>query len=204
MTLGSTQPLTEIFPGGKKQPVRKADNLTTILGPLSRNLGTLTSWNPLGQSRPVTGLLYLLTDFLTNLTHQISWRFVQWEPRCAMQRDRKINTQAWQSSQSLFTILLMCPKYDFQSTNCALLLTCDQSRCLVLHTSYTVHHKYKPKFKDLRVFIFSQASKHYNYLKLPTKIFVCISLIQNNAKNQLALWSRVLFQGGKKIWYESA
>ena len=27
--------------------------------PLSRNLGTLTSWNPLGLSRPVMGLLYL-------------------------------------------------------------------------------------------------------------------------------------------------
>ena len=27
--------------------------------PLSRNLGTLTSWNPLGPSRPVTGLVYL-------------------------------------------------------------------------------------------------------------------------------------------------
>ena len=27
--------------------------------PLSRNLGTLTSWNPLGPSGPVTGLLYL-------------------------------------------------------------------------------------------------------------------------------------------------
>ena len=27
--------------------------------PLSRNLGTLTSWNPLGLSRPVTGLIYL-------------------------------------------------------------------------------------------------------------------------------------------------
>jgi hypothetical protein len=26
--------------------------------PLSRNLGTLTSWNPLGPSGPVTGLLY--------------------------------------------------------------------------------------------------------------------------------------------------
>ena len=26
--------------------------------PLSRNLGTLTSWNPLGHSRPVTGLIY--------------------------------------------------------------------------------------------------------------------------------------------------
>ena len=33
--------------------------------PLSRNLGTLTSWNPLGHSGPVTGLLYLcLLDIL--------------------------------------------------------------------------------------------------------------------------------------------
>ena len=32
--------------------------------PLSRNLGTLTSWNPLGLSRPVMGLLYLL--YFTN------------------------------------------------------------------------------------------------------------------------------------------
>jgi len=27
--------------------------------PLSRNLGTLTSWNPLGHSRPVMGLMML-------------------------------------------------------------------------------------------------------------------------------------------------
>ena len=40
------------------RPVHKADNLTTYL-PLSWNLGTLTSWNPLGHSRPVTGLIYL-------------------------------------------------------------------------------------------------------------------------------------------------
>ena len=32
--------------------------------PLSWNLGTLTSWNPLGHSRPVTGLLYLYLNFL--------------------------------------------------------------------------------------------------------------------------------------------
>jgi hypothetical protein len=31
-------------------PVRKADN---------QNLGSLTSWKPLGNSRPVTGLLYI-------------------------------------------------------------------------------------------------------------------------------------------------
>jgi len=37
--------------------VRKAHNLTTILGHC--NPGTLTSWNPLDLSRPVMGLLYL-------------------------------------------------------------------------------------------------------------------------------------------------
>jgi len=30
--------------------------------PLSRNEGTLTSWNPLGHSRPVMGLLYLTQE----------------------------------------------------------------------------------------------------------------------------------------------
>jgi hypothetical protein len=37
MVLGSTQPLTEMstrnFPGGKKRPARRADNLTTICEP---------------------------------------------------------------------------------------------------------------------------------------------------------------------------
>jgi hypothetical protein len=31
---------------------------------LSWNLGTLTSWNPLGHFRPVTGLLSLLIDVI--------------------------------------------------------------------------------------------------------------------------------------------
>jgi hypothetical protein len=39
--------------------VRMADNLTTFMCRLSRNLGASTSWNPLGLSRPVMGLLYL-------------------------------------------------------------------------------------------------------------------------------------------------
>jgi hypothetical protein len=37
---------------GVKAAGAKAENLTTILG-------TLTSWKPVGHSRPVTGLLYL-------------------------------------------------------------------------------------------------------------------------------------------------
>jgi len=46
-----------VFPGGKSGRCVK---LTTYHHPvpLSRNLGTLTSWNTLGHSRPVTGLLY--------------------------------------------------------------------------------------------------------------------------------------------------
>jgi hypothetical protein len=34
-----------------------ADNLTTFVCRLSWNLGTATSWNPQGLSRPVIGLL---------------------------------------------------------------------------------------------------------------------------------------------------
>ena len=37
----------------------RADNLTTFTCRLSRNLGTSTSWNPLGLSRTVMGLPYL-------------------------------------------------------------------------------------------------------------------------------------------------
>jgi hypothetical protein len=40
------------------RPVRVADNLTTFMCRLSRNLGASTSWNPVGLSRPVMGLLY--------------------------------------------------------------------------------------------------------------------------------------------------
>jgi hypothetical protein len=35
--------------------VRRADNLTTFMCQLSRNLGASTSWNPKGLSRPVMG-----------------------------------------------------------------------------------------------------------------------------------------------------
>jgi len=50
--------LPRVLTGGKSG---RCIRLTTYhhLVPLSRNLGTLTSWNPLGPSRPVMGLLYL-------------------------------------------------------------------------------------------------------------------------------------------------
>jgi len=62
MALGSTQPLTEMstrsISWGKGG---RCVSLTTYHHPvpLARNLEALTSWNPLGLSRPVTGLLYL-------------------------------------------------------------------------------------------------------------------------------------------------
>jgi len=39
--------------------------------PLSRNQGTLTSWNPLGLSRPVMGLLYLLIFYAPFIMMQL-------------------------------------------------------------------------------------------------------------------------------------
>jgi hypothetical protein len=61
MALGSTQPLTEMSTRNTSCGVNAAgaDNLTTFMCRLSRNLGASTSWNPQGLSRPVMGLLYL-------------------------------------------------------------------------------------------------------------------------------------------------
>ena len=44
--------------------------------PSSWNLGTLTSWNPLGHSRPVTGLIYLLPFYIWNNVNRIRTRYV--------------------------------------------------------------------------------------------------------------------------------
>ena len=59
MTLGSTQPLVKMstrnIPGGKGgRFVRLTTYHHTV--PLSRNLGALTSLNPSGPARPVTGV----------------------------------------------------------------------------------------------------------------------------------------------------
>jgi len=60
---GSTQPLTEMntssISWGKGG---RCVGLTTYHHPvpLSRNLGTLTCWNPLGLSRPLMGLTFII------------------------------------------------------------------------------------------------------------------------------------------------
>ena len=63
MALGSTQPLTEMSTRRISRGVNEAGAYGWqpyhLPVPLSWNLGTLTSWNPLGLSRPVTGLVYL-------------------------------------------------------------------------------------------------------------------------------------------------
>jgi len=64
MALGSTQPLVKMttnnIPGIKGgRCVRLATYHHTV--PLSRNMGALTSQNPLGLFRPVKGQFYLFT-----------------------------------------------------------------------------------------------------------------------------------------------
>jgi len=72
MALGLNQPLTEIsirnISWGIRRPVRTADNLTTFMCRVSWNLGTSTTWNPQGLSRPVMGLLYLYLRKWSNTT----------------------------------------------------------------------------------------------------------------------------------------
>jgi len=75
MALGSTQPLTEmstrsiswVGQGGRR--VRLPTYHHPV--PLSRNLGTLTSWNPLGLSRPVMGLLYVQMYYIPHWSETV-------------------------------------------------------------------------------------------------------------------------------------
>jgi hypothetical protein len=79
MALGSTQPLTEMsnrcISWGKGG---RCLRLTTYHYPvpLSWNLGTLTPWNPLDHSRPVTWLLYLLHFIITYFLFHLPMYFV--------------------------------------------------------------------------------------------------------------------------------
>jgi len=65
MALGSTQSLTKMstrnISWGVKAVGARADNLTAFIYRLSWNLGASTSWNPQGLSRPVIGLLLLIS-----------------------------------------------------------------------------------------------------------------------------------------------
>jgi hypothetical protein len=68
MALGSTQPLTEMSTRNISWGVNTAGAYgwqpTTFMCRLSRNLGASTSWNPLGLSRHLMELLYLLYIYL--------------------------------------------------------------------------------------------------------------------------------------------
>jgi hypothetical protein len=67
VALGSTQPLTEMSTRNISWGVKYfLWQPTTLMCRLSRNLGTPTSWNPKGLSRPVMGLLYLLPQSALN------------------------------------------------------------------------------------------------------------------------------------------
>ena len=64
MALGSTQPLVKMssrnIPGGKSGRCMRVTTSIPLSAECHENLGGETSWNPLGHTEPVTGLLYLL------------------------------------------------------------------------------------------------------------------------------------------------
>jgi hypothetical protein len=58
-----------------------ADNLTTFMCRLSRNLGASTRWNRKGLSRRVMGLLYLFTVVLYVIRYILLYEVLKWTTR---------------------------------------------------------------------------------------------------------------------------
>ena len=88
MALGSPQPLTEMsarsIPGSKGGRCLQPYHHPV---PLSWNLGTLTSWNPLGHFRPVTGLIYLFTNVHLGNDENVSCYYTSIHGRLRLKRD---------------------------------------------------------------------------------------------------------------------
>jgi len=84
MTMGWTQAPTEMrTSNSKRRLVPRADELSTFMCRLSRNLGASSSWNPRSLSRSVQGLscLYLLPLRRNKLySSERSWRWKQSVP----------------------------------------------------------------------------------------------------------------------------
>jgi hypothetical protein len=72
MALGSTQPLREMstrnFPGGKKRPARRADNLAAICEPNVCKCGSLNLSQPYRPPRPLQGNFTLAFTCLDAMT----------------------------------------------------------------------------------------------------------------------------------------
>jgi hypothetical protein len=61
--------------------------------PLSCYLGTLTSWNPLGHSRPVTGLLHLYLYHLKIVLKQKCYKFLKNQFKKKIQKIKSYNSK---------------------------------------------------------------------------------------------------------------
>jgi hypothetical protein len=102
------------------RPVHRADNLTTFMCRLSRNLGASTSWNTKDLSRSIMGLLYLLPN-ISAAHNETGFERMQllWTP--------------WIPCESLFTApwdnVLLCTIVIQSRAYCTLYLTSFVSAC---------------------------------------------------------------------------
>jgi hypothetical protein len=118
VALGSTQPLTEMstrnISGGKRQPVHRADNLTTFMCWLSGHLVASDSWKPRGPVQAWIGItLLFLTAFLGSRSvvilsidykHPLPLCQTYWCFTC-QQEFTKLFSTAWNKSKILSLVM---------------------------------------------------------------------------------------------------
>ena len=116
--------------------------------PLSWNLGTLTSWNPLGHSRPVTGLLYLY--LIISLTSSSSClcrlpRITAHSPSTTCSRWQFLR-KIW-PIQLTFRLVISCTIF------LSSLTLCNTASSLTIGSTDLVHPSPAPHFQTCQVFL---------------------------------------------------
>jgi hypothetical protein len=111
MTLGSSQPLTEMstrnLTGGKGIPARRADNLTAICEPIVKKMWVAsTSHNPMGLHSPLVGWLCLFLiqgTYASKMYSNFMFNYVKMETKTEEGKTVNLNTPVTQMDVLMLT-----------------------------------------------------------------------------------------------------
>jgi hypothetical protein len=143
--------------------------------PLSRNLGTLTSWNPLGHSRPVTGLTVSCTMGTGSFPGvKCGWGLLLTTHPLLMPRSRKVELYLYsplRPSRPVTGELYLLYKHNFISTVFKIFLPIFDVFLYNVHTITWQDIANPTIFTDLYKILYCITSVRHTVSHIPSKFY---------------------------------